>query len=277
MALDQFKPEIFAKKIEQELEKALVAREGCNLEYQGDVANAGDSVRIMQLARPTTTTTTDGAPITISSFEALSDSSQTMTILQQTYFAQVLNKSDLAQSVDGVLEKVAVGGAYEIADDIDAHILSVASAATKVPTSAVKIDASNVLSKIDDCLEALYKNNVKPSAEIEIIITPRAYKLFRQAYQTLDTNNSGMLKNGQVGTYNGAIVRMSNNITTANTGLEDLCIVRTKRAVAFVEQINDTEVLPRYDGFGKVVKGLALYQAKIVQPNEIVVLNVKYA
>ena len=276
MALDQFKPEIFSKMIEQELEKKMVFADFCNRDYEGEVKAAGDSVRILELARPTITTTTDGAPITISAFEELQSASQTMQVLQQSWFAPVLHDVDERQSVSGILEKIMTGGAYKLADAMDYHIATVASAGVKDASSAYQLKNDNALTKIDAALTILYNNNVPFNEQVELVVTPRAYMLIKQNLIGSDTDNSDLLARGIAAKYGNVDIRVSNNIVTANSGAEDLLIMRTKRAIAFIEQINKLETGRVEKGFGTFVKGLGLYQAKLVQPKELVVMNVKY-
>jgi len=279
MALDQFKPEIFAKKIEQTLEKKMVFADFCNREYEGEVKSVGDSVRILELARPTVTTTTDGAPITISAFEELQSAAQTMQILQQSYFAPVLHDVDERQSVDGILEKIMTGGGYALADAMDTHIATVAATGIKDNSSAtdIKTSTATILPLIDAALAKLYANNVAFNEEIELVVTPRAYMCIKAAMIATDTDNSALLERGIAAKYGNVMIRVSNNIVTANGGAEDLLILRTKRAIAFVEQINKLETGRKELGFGTFVKGLALYQAQLVQPKELIVINAKYA
>ena len=277
MALNQFKPEIFSKKIEQALTNVLVAEAFCNREYEGEVKSAGDSVRILELARPTVTITTDGLPITISSYEELQSAVVTMNIMQQAWFGQVLHDVDDAQSIDGVMEKVAIGGAYKIADAMDSHILTVASGGVKDQSSAVKMEASNILTTIDYAAQLLYENNVPYNEPLELICTPRFFNIFRGKIQDLSTDNPALLEKGVAAMYHNIAIKVSNNVVTANAGAEDLCILRTKRAIAFVKQMNKVETMRNPSGFGELIRGLALYQAKLVQPKELIVINAKYA
>lgn len=276
MAIDQFKPEIFAKKIEQELEKKMVFAAHSNREYEGEVRQAGDSVRILELARPTITTSSDGAPITLSSFEELQSAAQTMQVLQQAYFGQILHDIDKRQGVEGIVEKIMTGGAYGLANAMDVHIATVASGATKMAAAAYQLTSSNALEKIDDALQALYTNNVPFNEDVELVVTPRAYMLIKRALIGSDTDNSDLLKRGIAAMYGNVAIKVSNNIVTADAGATDLCVMRTKRAVAFIQQINQVKSGDSELNFGTYFKGLALYQAQLVQPKEIRILNVKY-
>lgn len=277
MALDQLKPEIWIPKLEVARMAKAVAVPFCNQEFTGAVSAAGDSVRISEVARPTVTTTTDGQPIGSLSHEAVQSTTLTMQIMQQSYFDVILNDSDKKQGIGKVMETISKGGAEQIANTHDVHILTVASTGVYDAASAYKVDKTNILGYIDNVVQLLYSNNVPANEELELIITPRFYTIFKQAYQTLDTNNSEILKNGVVGRYGGVTLRMSNNVVTANSAAEDLMPIRTNKAIAFVNQWTNFETLRSESAFGDVVRGHSLYQAKIVRPKELYVMNVKYA
>ena len=51
------------------------------------------------------------------------------------------------------------------------------------------------------------------------------------------------------------------------------CVARTKRAVAFAEQLSEVEAYRPELRFADAMKGLHLYGAKIVYPEEMVLLN----
>ena len=53
MAYSNFKPLVWSKHIQRELEKATVLQEDCNTEFEGE-ARQGSRVKILGVARPTT-------------------------------------------------------------------------------------------------------------------------------------------------------------------------------------------------------------------------------
>lgn len=64
MAYSNFKPTVWSKHIQRELEKATVLQEDCNTEFEGE-AKKGERVKILGVARPTIGTYTGqdiGAP-----------------------------------------------------------------------------------------------------------------------------------------------------------------------------------------------------------------------
>ena len=122
----------------------------------------------------------------------------------------------------------------------------------------------------------LYKQNVVDSSEIVIEVSPTvATEILREQASTFSFNND-TLTSGCIGTIAGCQVFVSNNIPVENSELSDIyeCLVRTKRAVAFAEQLSEIEAYRPEKRFADAVKGLHLYGAKIIYPNEVVRLSV---
>ncbi len=148
--------------------------------------------------------------------------------------------------------------------------------AVRDAAAAYQVTNANVLEKIDAAIQKLYENDVTPSTEVVLTCSPRFYFLLKQAYTKLDTDNSKMLENGRVGRYGNVTVKMSNNVATASAGAVDLIMLRTKRAIAYVNPMTHTEPYRPEKKFSDAVKGFILYDGKIVRPKEMIVMNVKY-
>ncbi len=101
--------------------------------------------------------------------------------------------------------------------------------------------------------------------------------LLREAYIKLDTDNSGVLKNGFVGKYGNVLVKMSNNVASGTEAGSRLIQLKTDRAIAFCNPVTHIEAYRPENSFSDAVKGYVLYNAKLVRPKEMVVLNVKYS
>lgn len=278
MSYKNFIPTIWAEEINRELERLCVFAEDCNRQYEGLVKNRGDSVRILGVGKPTIYTTTD-KDITLSAPETVEDTSITMPINQIAYFNYKVDDIDKRQAVGGIMEALSKETSEGLANTMDAFIANMATypEAIKDAASAYTVNESNILSKIDAAIQKLYENDVTPSTEIVLTCSPRFYFILKRAYVNIDTDNSKMLQNGRVGRYGNVVIKMSNNVATANGGTVDLIMVRTKRAIAFVNPMTHTEAYRPESGFSDAVKGFVLYDGKIVRPKEMIVMNVKYA
>lgn len=271
-----FIPTVWNTAINRELEKSLVFEENTNRQYEGEVKQQGDSVRILGVGKPTIYRTTD-KKILLSDAEEVDDTSVTMAIKQIAYFNYKVDDIDKRQAVGGVMEALSAETSQGLGDEMDRYIADMARAreAVKLDTAAVKVDKENVLSIIDRAMTTLYANNVKPSTKLTITVDPTFYMLLKQAYVKLDTDNSNMLKNGRVGMYGNVTVKMSNNVADGAAG-EKLIQLKTDRAIAFVKPMTHTEAYRPEKGFSDAVKGFILFDGKIVRPKEMIVLNVKY-
>ena len=91
------------------------------------------------------------------------------------------------------------------------------------------------------------------------------------------TNSTEALDNGYLGSVAGCKIYVSNNIKTLyNSDMTsiDYCIMRTTRAIAFAEQLSEIDAYRPEKRFADAVKGLHLYGAKVVYPNEMVTIAV---
>ena len=157
---------------------------------------------------------------------------------------------------------------------MDKYIADLAKAEEAVLYSpeTVTITEANILENVDGVLQKLYENDVKPGSEITLTVPPWFYMMMKRAYEDLDTDNSTMLKNGKMGTYAGATIKMSNNVAVGAGG-SSLIQVKTNKAIAFVNPMTHTEAYRPEKSFSDAVKGFVLFDAKIVRPKEMIILN----
>ena len=151
--------------------------------------------------------------------------------------------------------------------------------APKVVSGTAGEGEVNVLDALDLAAQKLYENDVKQSTKIVATVTPRFFTKFRKDYASKDTDNSAILKNGKVAMYGNLTIKMSNNVAKARTTTEgdtDLIQVKTQRAIAFAKPLTHTEAYRPEKGFADAVKGFILFDAKIVRPKEMFILNVKH-
>ena len=103
------------------------------------------------------------------------------------------------------------------------------------------------------------------------MLPPWFYSLFKDNLSALFTDNVDMLRRGVIGMYNGAEVKLSDNLY--NDGTDDYVMVRTKKAIAFAGQLKEVEAYRPHDLFADAVKGLDVYGAKVIRPKELYVVK----
>lgn len=281
MAYTNFIPSVWAEAINRELERVCVFAEDCNRQYEGNVASKGDSVHILGVGKPTIRTLDrENASGEIAAAEEIEDKSVILNINQIRYFNYKVGDIDKAQAVNGLMDALSAETGEEMANEIDKYIANFAVDADVQKLNAggaVKVTKDNVLSILDDAIQTLQENDVNMTKGVTVTVSPRFYKLFKQAYLSNDTSNSEMLKNGKVAMYGSVTVKLSNNVCKTADGAEDNIMIRTKRAIAFVNPLTHTEAYRPEKSFADAVKGFALFDGKVVRPKEIININVKYA
>lgn len=280
MAYSNFIPSVWAEAINRELERVCVFAEDCNRQYEGAVASKGDSVHILGVGKPTIRTLDrENASGEIEGAEEVADTSVILNINQIRYFNYKVGDIDKAQAVNGLMDALSAETGEAMANEIDKFIgnFAVAAEVTALNEAAIKVTKDNVLSLLDDAIQKLQENDVNTNNGVTVTVSPRFYKLFKQAYITSNTNNSEQLKNGKVAMYGNVTVKMSNNVCKTEDGTVDNIMIRTKRAIAFVNPLTHTEAYRPEKSFADAVKGFALFDGKVVRPKEIININVKYA
>ena len=280
MAYSNFIPSVWSEAINRELERVCVFAEDCNRQYEGEVARKGDSVHILGVGKPTIRTLDrENASGEIEGAEEVADTSVILNINQIRYFNYKVGDIDKAQAVNGLMDALSAETGEAMANEIDKFIgnFAVATEVTALNEAAIKVTKDNVLSLLDDAIQKLQENDVNTNNGVTVTVSPRFYKLFKQAYITSNTNNSEQLKNGEVAMYGNVTVKMSNNVCKTEDGTVDNIMIRTKRAIAFVNPLTHTEAYRPEKSFADAVKGFALFDGKVVRPKEIININVKYA
>lgn len=274
MSYANFVPKIWAKAIERELERKLVFAEDCNRQYEGDVKQMGDTVKILGVGKPTISKQKGGS-IILPDAETVEDTSVEMQINTVAYFNFLVDDIDKRQAVGGLLDALNNEATQELAGEMDKDIAALAGTrdAKKVYSDYLAVNADNVLGTLDLALQMLHENDVPADAKIVATVPPWFLTHLRTAYTKLDTDNSDLLKNGKVGRYNNILIKMSNNVNSTTSGSN--IMVRTERAVAFANPLTHTEPYRPEKHFSDAVKGYVLYGTKIVRPKELMILNVK--
>lgn len=279
MSYEKFKPNVMAASVLKERERVAVFIKDCTREYEGTVKNVGDSVTIKGAGKVTMTQTSDGQPIHLSDPEVIEGTNAIMTIRQQAAFNFMVPDIDAAQGVKGAIDMYSKQAGLNIANIQDKYVASFATdkqAKLSSPT-AVAVTKDNVLEMLDDALQWLYEQDIPATEKLVATVSPRFWKVLRQKYVSLDTDNSEMLKRGALAMYSGIDIKMSNNVATANSGANDLIMVRTQKAIAFVDALTKIEPKRANNYIADEVRGVSLYDAKLIRPKEMYVLNVKYA
>jgi hypothetical protein len=270
LAYQNFKQTFWSKHIQHELAKKAILADFCNRQFEGE-AKFGNQVKILGVGRPTIGNYTGAS---IGTPETVEDSSVFLPIDKAKYFNFMVDDVDKAQSKPGLMEALMEEATLAMALQIDSDIAEVAALNGGTTSNSTQINtAATAKTAIDTGILTLRENDVPLDADVVMEIPPFVYQLLKDKYIDLDTDNSEMVKKGIMGRYDGVKVRVSNNLY--KSGDDWYCLIRTKKAVAYVNQIDKVEPYRPEGLFSDAIKGLNVYGAKVVRPKELYVLRAK--
>lgn len=275
MAIDRFIPEIWAAQLLTALEKSLVfAQAGIvNRDYEGDISQSGDTVRITSISDPTIGTYVPNT--TVISPENLTDAQRTLVVDQAKYFAFEVDDVEMRQAKGNVMPEAVRRAGYKLRDVVDQYIaafytsvpaandLGTVSVVTATPTQfydnvlvplAVKLDEANV-----------------PTEGRWCVIPPWLHGRALRDDRFVRVDASGTdeaLRNGIVGRAAGFDILKSNNVVNS-TGDDYEVMAGTDMAISYAEQIASMEAYRPESSFSDAVKGLHLWGAKVIRPEAL--------
>lgn len=266
--ITNFQQTIWSASILRSLDTITSLRKHCNFQYEKDSKNAKE-VKILSVNRPTIRKYVPGTPL---ERESATDSSQLLKLDQYHYFNFEVEDIVKAQSVPGLMEALTDEASKGLALEGDKYVAAVIEADTNVTKSEViELTTANAMASVEDGFATLYEHNCKPTDTYYLEVAPRVFTNYRMALTELSTNNPEILKKGAVGKINNAYVCIENCLHNDGTSISN--ILRTDKAVAFAEQIEKVEHYRPEDAFTGAIKGLYVFGAKVVRPEEIYVMK----
>ena len=276
MSIRRFVPEIWAAELLVALEKSLVYGGLVNRNYEGEIAEAGDTVRITSISDPTIGTYS--ANVTSVDPEELTDAQRTLVVDQAKYFAFFVDDVDKRQAKGNVMTTAMERAAYKTADVIDQYIASLYTgiqAANLVGTSGAPINTFTAPTDAYDKIlvplrTKLAKANV-PTTGRWVVATPEMMGSLLLDARFIKANEAGTdsaLRNGFVGRAAGFDIYESNNAPNPSSDTQ-VILAGNNSAITFARQISQTEAYRPEKKFADAVKGLTLYGAKLVRPDSL--------
>ena len=275
MAISNFIPTIWSENLYTELDKQYIAVKNCNREFEGDIKSKGSSVKICGVGAVNVFDYTKNTDFS-SGPQEFSDNYRTLTIDQAKGFNFQIDDIDRAQASPKLMNEAMKVAANALSNTADAYIYSLYSGAGET-ISESEVTTANIINLLIDARTKLFANNVTDARDIVIEVSPAIAALILKAKIGITTDNTESLESGLIGNIGGCKIYVSNNIVVDKKDGEATtyhkCIARTKRAIAFAEQLSEIDAYRPEKRFADAVKGLHLYGAKVVYPNEMVLLD----
>ena len=278
MSVANFIPTIWSARLLRHLDKRHVYLNLLNRDYEGEIKNFGDTVKVNQIGNVTIKDYTKGEDIEAP--EDLSGEQQELKIDQAKYFNFAVEDVDNAQTNPKLMDKAMERAAYGMNDVVDAfaaNLLAInvhadntigSDTTPKVPTKDTAYDF------LVDLGVKLTEANV-PTVGRWVVVPAWYHGLLLKDERLVGNGtdyNKAILEGGEVGKAAGFTVYVSNNVpNTAKTKYK--IIGGTDEAGSYAEQILSTEAYRPEKRFSDAVKGLHVYGAKVFQSKCIAVLT----
>ena len=277
MAINNFIPTVWSETLYQELDRAYIGVRNCNRDFEGDIRGKGDTVKICGVGAVSVFDYTKNTDM--SAPETLSDTVRTLTIDRAKGFNFQIDDIDRAQQspkLMGEAMRVAADALANAADQVIYSLYSEAKEENTVSGDGVTYDG--MLDLLIEARKRLIAAGVT-SNEVVLEVSPDVAALILKAKILTSDNNDETLESGYSGSFVGFRVYVSSNIAQVETDgkLYHKCIARTRRAVAFAEQLSEINAYRPEKRFADAVKGLHLYGAKLIYPAEFVLLDLNLA
>jgi hypothetical protein len=299
MSIDNFIPEIWSAEVLRNLHKNFVYAALCNRNYEGDIAEAGDTVRINAIGPVSVQAYTKNSDM--QSPPALTDAQTVLTISRADYFNFQIDDVDKAQARGAVMNEAMYEAGISLAQSVDAFIAAMytqAAAANNIGTTAAQKTDLATAGQPYVYLTQLKRNldiaNV-PNTDRWVVVPPWFEALLLQddrfvRYGT--ESQTQRLVEGVVGptsTMAGNVTMMigramgfdiyrSNNVPSNANGTDTYRIVAGHPlAWTYASQLAKVEAYRPQLRFGDAIKGLHLFGGVVVKPAALAVLTAQAA
>jgi hypothetical protein len=309
-----FIPTLWSGKLLAKFYQNTMLSEIANTDYEGELKNQGDTIRIRLAPSISISDYTVGQNL---SYEVPTPIFQDMQVNKGKYFGVQVNDVLSYQSDMNLMNMFTEDAAKQLKISIENEVFfnsfvtegpaaanegataGAISAAYNLGTDTAPIDQAtpeNVLKAILRMSTVLDEQNVPEDGRF-LVISPFDRHLLMQsniaqAYFTGDSQST--IRSGKIGMLDRFTVYVSNllpkgaagkalvaGLTDPATGgavasakARRLMVAGTKAATSFAMTVNKTEPLRNQTDFGDIVRGLAVYGRKVVKPEAMVIAQV---
>ncbi len=265
-----FIPEIWSQKLNTMLAKNCVMLQCVNRNYEGEIKNQGDSVKIITPATVSISTLSD----TAITYSELQPDETDLVIDQKKFFAFKINDVAQAQANQSIMEAHLQNAKKAIEEVQDSYLLG----------QQAYVDAGNILGGVTAVTldkDTIYENFVNLALKLKnadavsnnqkpwVVINPNIESYLLQSPEFISAYNvaDSTLREGAIGRIAGMDVLVSTNLTAVDS--KYYVLAGTNEAITFASQLSKIESLRDKDSFSDLVRGLYLYGAKTIQPKSL--------
>lgn len=291
-----FLPKVYSKQVLNFFRKASVVEAITNTDYAGEIAQFGDSVRIIKEPEITVYQYERGQDVTQTK---LTDQEISLVVDIANAFKFIVDDIETNMSHVNFRDVATSSAAYSLRDAFDSGVLATmfSGVSSSSPDHVLGSDSATDLAagtfdgtgNLDigfasgehDPIDVMARmarlldeQNI-PEEGRWFVASPEFYEVLGQASSKLlsvDFNaGQGSIRNGLVssGKLRGFDMYKSNNIA-ATTNAAGKCLAGHISSTATAQTITSTEVIRDPSSFGDIVRGLHVYGAKVLRPEALV-------
>lgn len=292
-SLENFIPNVWAAKILKALDTALVYPQLMSTDYEGDIKQVGDTVRINMIGDVTISSYTKNNDMNAP--ETLTDAQVLLRIDQAKYFNFQVDDVDAIQQQPKVFDEAARRAAYglrKVTDSFCAALYTDISATNQIGSDGAPITGTwntagtQAYDRLVD-LGVLLDNQDVPDDQRFVVVPPwfEAYLLKDNRFVSGATPEAiarltqgrldgqrGTGVNGYCGRAAGFDVYKSNQVPNT-TATKYKIIAGHPMAWAYADQVTKVEGYRPEKRFADALKGLHVYGAKVVRPYALALLT----
>lgn len=272
-----FVPEIWSGNMLKNYYEQALASEICNHNYEGEIKDKGDKVIIRRDPEVEIRQFYKGLKLESQTVE---DEGLEFVIQRGVYFNFPVDDIDRRQSDVPWIQKVTDNASIKIKNHIDRQLFSDVYADVASGNQVwnnISMEADDALDLMVDIGVAMDDNFVPDDGSRWVLVPNWLKGLIKKNPNFLDASKMGdgksMLRTGFIGTIDRTKVYGTTNLHQ-DSGY-DYILAGHPDAITYATQITKTEKLRNPSTFGDIIRGLQVYDWKVVQPTLLFYATVK--
>lgn len=278
-----FIPQIWSGKLVEKLYKSTVFGEIANTDYEGEIKNQGDTVRIRTVPNMIIRDYEIGGGL---QYDKPTSDGVDLQIDRGKYFAFEVNDVDAYQSDLALMDKWSDDGGMQMKIAIDGTVLGEVYADASTDNAGanagvdsrdinlgttgapVSITKDNVLDVLVDTATVLDEQNV-PDTDRWIVIPSWMAGLLKKSElrdASIMGDGTSAFRNGRLGMLDRYTVYTSNNLSKTVDGAANVTniIFGHKKAITFASQMTKMQNIDNPNDFGKLIRGLNIFGFDVI-------------
>jgi hypothetical protein len=274
--LQNFIQTVWSANIMESLRKAHVFASLANRDYQGQLVNLNDKVKIMQISDVTITAFARNTDLTV---QDMDDAASELIADQAYYFDFKVEDVEAVQSKSKILTQTTDKAAYGFRDKVDSYFAGLYADAgyNNYSTGTTPWDVTSL--NVEDILlsagEQLSDGKV-PAEGRWLVIPPWFHTKLVLAGLATKTANDALYTNGKIDRILGFDLYLSNNVSASSTTTWDHTKIIggvTNQSLSFADSILKIEAFRPEKRFSDAVKGLYIFGGKVMRPDMTICIH----